>query len=142
MLIDGNYAGNSVFSVGISENNINYINRELETNLLLKIKLLNKNIYEIKITFDNQLLQNITSYGFYNEKLCILTFYIRFNYTFIKENIEYQNINNGTATINFDNLCKKCIGVGFTTSNQIDLENIVNDRFYTIISSSFNMKKI
>ena len=118
MCIDGNYAGNSIFSIGISENNIDFINKEIETNLLLKIKYLNKNIYEIQITFDNKLFQNITSYGFYNEKLLILTFYIRFNYTFIKENIEYQIINNGFSTINFDNLYKKkCINVGFSTSN-------------------------
>lgn len=143
MCIDGNYAGNSIFSIGISENNIDFINKEIETNLLLKIKYLNKNIYEIQITFDNKLFQNITSYGFYNEKLLILTFYIRFNYTFIKENIEYQIINNGFSTINFDNLYKKkCINVGFSTSNQIDLENIIDNRFYTIISSSFNIKKI
>ena len=61
MCIDGNYAGNSIFSIGISENNIDFINKEIETNLLLKIKYLNKNIYEIQITFDNKLFQNITS---------------------------------------------------------------------------------
>lgn len=143
MCIDGNYAGNSIFSIGISENNIDFINKEIETNLLLKIKYLSKNIYEIKITFDNKLFQNITSYGFFNEKMSILTFYIRFNYTFVKENIEYQIINNGTSTINFNNLYKKkCISVGFSTSNQIDFENLLNSRVYTIISSSFNIKKI
>jgi hypothetical protein len=139
MCIIGDYVGKSIFSVGISENNIDYEKTEVETNLLLKIKYLNNNIFELHITFDNKALQNITSYGFYNKKNDILTFYIRFNYTFNKTNIQYQIINNGVGTINFN---KKCTSVGFSTSNQIDIESVVNNRFFTIVSSYFNVKKI
>lgn len=140
MNIDGNYAGNAIFSVGVSENNIDFENTKIETNLLLKIKCINKNIFELQITFDNKSLQNITSYGFFDKKTSILTFYIRFNYTFIKNNIQYQIINNGVGTINFNKY--KCVKVGFSTSNQIDLEGILDERIYTIISSSFNIKNI
>ena len=72
MSICGIYKGSGIFNVGISKNNIDYVNTEINSNVLLNISILNNNNYKIEVKFENKLLKNYTSYGTYDKSLLIL----------------------------------------------------------------------
>ena len=145
MSICGIYKGSGIFNVGISKNNIDYVNTEINSNVLLNISILNNNNYKIEVKFENKLLKNYTSYGTYDKSLLILEYFVRIDYLYEDELIEYQIRNNGICNLIFNELHKSnYITYGISTSSLID--NSVNDgdinRFYTIIGSMIKLYKI
>ena len=145
MSICGNYKGSGIFNVGISNNNIDYVNTEIKSNVLLNISILNNDNYKIELKIENKLLQNYTSYGIYDKSLLILEYFIRTDYLYESDSIEYQIRNNGIGNLNFNELIKSnYITYGMSVGSLFDYS--INDgnieRFYTIIGSMIKLYKI
>jgi hypothetical protein len=144
MSICGIYKGCGIFNVGISKNNIDYINKEIKTNILLKISFLNNNNYKVELEFENKLFQNYTSYGTYDKTLSILEFFVRIDYLYENELIEYQIRNNGICNLNFSELNKSNYVLYCVSSSSL-FDSSINDgdivRYYTIIGSVVKLYK-
>jgi hypothetical protein len=144
-MICGNYKGYGIINVGISNDNVNYVNTEIKANISLNISLLNRNNYKIELIIDNPLFQNYTSYGIENKDSLIMEYFIRIDYLYENENIEYQIRNNGIGNLNFNTLNKSNYIIYSISSSSL-FDYSVNDgdvgRFYTIIGSNVKLYKI
>jgi hypothetical protein len=143
MKISGIYKGCGIFNIGVSNNDVvNFTNNELLVNITLTIIKINKNVYKILIVSDNFLLEKQMSYGYLNKKTSSINFFSRLNYNYTFNNKTYNIRNNGICTLQLNKLCKSnYLTMNLSMGNHLDVEQIEN-RIFTIISSSIKLKKI